>query len=210
MTGGRSEMKEVVITRGSARQVDRRALARLVYESYAEVAKALRVKKETALAMLQEAVELEQCFVAWKGESVVGFLGLVERKGHPFHFRFKLIRAHCGFLRSLIYFLLLNARTWRKPPSGQIKLENLVVSVAERKQGGRLSSCGTCRGLRHREGVRERGRRSRGHKSHRPADVCPEVLRNNQVEALRNTDQKSGIHRQLLHAKKDFSPLMSR
>ena len=129
------EMTEFIIARGSARAVNRRALAQLVYEGYADVAGAFRVRKEIALAVLERSLDLEQCFIAWKGESPVGFQGLVERNGRPLNFRYKLIREHFGVLRSLLYFLLLDARTRRKPVPGEIMFENLVVSAGERKQG---------------------------------------------------------------------------
>lgn len=129
------KMSELIIARGSARPVDRRALARLVYGAYSDVTRAFGVREDAAIAVLENAVDLEQCYIAWKGESVVGFQGLVERHARPFHFPFKLIREHYGFLHSLLYFLLLSARTWRILPAGEMMFENLVVSAGERKQG---------------------------------------------------------------------------
>lgn len=125
----------VIIAKGSARPVDRRALGRLVYGAYKDVARALGMREEAAIGVLAKAADLEQCFIAWKGESVVGFQGLVERHARPFRFRFHLIHEHCSFLRSLIYFLLLRARSWRILRPGEMMFENLIVSPEERKQG---------------------------------------------------------------------------
>jgi len=124
-----------VIAKGPARPVDRHAVGRLVYGAYANVAEALGMREEDAVDVLAKALDLEQCFLAWRGDAVVGFQGLVERRAHPFHFRFGLIREHCAFLRSLVYYLLLNSRTWRILRPGEMMFENLVVSPDARKQG---------------------------------------------------------------------------
>jgi ribosomal protein S18 acetylase RimI-like enzyme len=135
MTSRVVETSPYVIAKGSSRAVDRHAVGRLVYGAYAEVARALGMREEDAVDVLGKALDLEQCYLAWKGDSVVGFQGLVERHARPFHFRFRLIRERCTFLRSLVYFLLLNSRSWRILRPGEMMFENLVVSPEARKEG---------------------------------------------------------------------------
>jgi ribosomal protein S18 acetylase RimI-like enzyme len=128
-------MSELVITRGSAWGGDRRALAELVYEGYAQKSEALGVDRNTALALLEKALNLEQCFVAGRGRTAVGMVGMVEGGARPLHFAFAPIRTHYGALRSLVYCLLLRIRTWSRPAPGELVFETLVVSATERNQG---------------------------------------------------------------------------
>ncbi len=135
VVGERGETSEVVITNGSAWAGDRRTLAALLYEGYAQKATALRVDKETALAALAGALNLDRCFVAVRGGSAVGIVGLVEGNTRVLHFPLALIRRHFGALRSLAYYLLLSIRTWRRPARDELVFEALAVSRGERNQG---------------------------------------------------------------------------
>jgi ribosomal protein S18 acetylase RimI-like enzyme len=131
----RPEKGDVVITSGSAWRGDRRTLAALLYEGYARKAAALRVDRETALAVLADALDLDRCFVAVRGGSAVGVVGLVEGRGRALAFPFMLVRRHFGLLRSLAYFLLLSIRRWTRPAAGELVFEALAVSPRERNQG---------------------------------------------------------------------------
>ncbi len=128
-------VSEVLVTTGPAWAGERRALAELAYEGYAQKAEALRVDRDTALAVLEASLNLEQCLVAGRDGSAVGLVGLVEGGARPLHFALAPIRAHYGVLRSLGYCLLLSLRTWRRPAPGELVFESLVVSAAERHRG---------------------------------------------------------------------------
>jgi ribosomal protein S18 acetylase RimI-like enzyme len=130
-----TETAGIVVTKGSARPVDRREVGRLVYGAYAPVARALGMEEAAAVDVLARALDPEQCLVAWQGASVVGFQGLVERNARPFQFRYDLIRAHCSFLRSLAYFLLLSSRSRRIFRPGEMMFENLIVAPEARRLG---------------------------------------------------------------------------
>lgn len=129
------ETSDIVIAKGTAGPVDRVAVGRLVFIAYEKVARALGMNEAAAVDVLSKAVDLDQCYLAKRGEAVVGFQGLVERRARPFHFRYGLIRAHCSLPRTLVYFLLLNARSWRVLRSGEMMFENLVVAPTERRSG---------------------------------------------------------------------------
>ena len=128
-------MAAVVITRGSAWGGDRRTLAELLYEGYAKKAAALRVDRETALALLAEALNLDRCFVAVRGDCAVGVVGLVEGRARALDFPFVLVRRHFGVLRSLAYSLLLSVRKWSRPAADELVFESLAVQPGERNQG---------------------------------------------------------------------------
>jgi GNAT superfamily N-acetyltransferase len=130
----------IVISKGSARPVDRLEVGWLVYGAYVPVARALGMEEAAAVDVLARALDLEQCLLAWQGASIVGFQGLVERHARPFRFRYGLIRDHCPLRRSLAYFLLLNSRNWRIFRPGEMMFENLVVLPQARRLGigGRL------------------------------------------------------------------------
>lgn len=130
-----TESAGIVISKGSARPVDRLEVGRLVYGAYGPVARALGMEEAAAVDVLARALDPEQCLLAWQGASVVGFQGLVERHARPFHFRYGLIRAHCSFLRALVYFLLLSSRSWRIFRPGDMMFENLIVSPEARRLG---------------------------------------------------------------------------
>ena len=124
-----------MITPGSAWRGDRRALAALLYEGYAKKAAALRVDKETALALLAEALNLDRCYVAGRGEDAVGVVGLVEGRARALRLSFSLVRRHFGVLRSLAYTLLLSVRSWSRPAPDELVFESLAVSPGERGRG---------------------------------------------------------------------------
>ena len=130
-----TEAAGIVISKGSARPVDRLEVGRLVFGAYVPVARALGMEEAAAVDVLARALDLEQCLLAWQGASVVGFQGLVERSARPFRFRYGLIRVHCSFLRSLAYFLLLSSRSWRIFRPGEMMFENLIVSPEARRLG---------------------------------------------------------------------------
>jgi hypothetical protein len=56
------------------------------------------MEEAAAVDVLARALDLEQCYLAWRGLSVVGFQGLVERHARPFHFRYGLIREYSVYL----------------------------------------------------------------------------------------------------------------
>jgi GNAT superfamily N-acetyltransferase len=130
-----TETAGIIVVKGSARPVDRLAVGRLVYGAYGPVARALGMEEAAAVDVLARALDLEQCYLAWRGASVVGFQGLAERHARPFHFRYGLIREHCAFLRTLVYFLLLSSRSWRVFRPGEMMFENLIVLPEVRRLG---------------------------------------------------------------------------
>lgn len=130
-----TETVGIVISKGSARPLDRHEVGRLVYGAYGPVARALGMEEAAAIDVLARALDPEQCLLAWQGASVVGFQGLVERHARPFHFRYGLIREHCAFLRSLAYFLILSCRSRRIFRPGEMMFENLIVAPEARKLG---------------------------------------------------------------------------
>jgi ribosomal protein S18 acetylase RimI-like enzyme len=130
-----TEIAGIVIAKGSAHPVDRFEVGRLVFGAYVPVARALGMEEAAAVDVLARALDLEQCYLAWRGLSVVGFQGLVERHARPFHFRYGLIREHCAFLRALVYFLLLSSRSRRIFRPGEMMFENLIVSPEARRLG---------------------------------------------------------------------------
>jgi len=125
----------IVVTKGSARPADRLEVGRLVFGAYVPVARALGMEEAAAVSVLARALDLEQCLLAWRGASVVGFQGLVERNARPFRFRYGLIRERCAFLRSVAYFLLLSSRSWRIFRPGEMMFENLIVAPEARRLG---------------------------------------------------------------------------
>lgn len=130
-----TEATGIIISKGSARPVDRLEVGRLVFGAYEPVARALGMEEAAAVTVLARALDPEQCFLAWQGTSVVGFQGLVERHARPFHFRYGLIREHCAISRALVYYLLLSSRSWRVFRPGEMMFENLIVSAGARRRG---------------------------------------------------------------------------
>jgi ribosomal protein S18 acetylase RimI-like enzyme len=133
--GEHEEPSGVVVARGSTWTGERRALAALLYEGYAQKAAALHIPRETALAALAGALDLNRCFVAVRNGTLVGVVGLVENDGRALRFSLALIRRHFGPLRSLAYFLVLGARTWGQIAARELVFEALAVSPKYRRQG---------------------------------------------------------------------------
>lgn len=126
---------DIVITQGSNWTGERRTLAALLYEGYAKKAEALQVSQESALTLLEGALNLDRCFVALGRGSVVGIVGVVEDGGRALQFPWVLMRTHFGALRGSAGYLLLSFRTWTASAPDELLFEALAVAPGARRLG---------------------------------------------------------------------------
>lgn len=129
----REDGRAVVVTAGPEWIADRHVLATLLLEGYAAKAAALRVDRETALALLSGALNLDRCLVAARNGAAIGVIGLVEGRSHALQFPFALLRRHFGVLRCVAYSLLMGLRS--RPDTGELFVEAFAVSPRERNRG---------------------------------------------------------------------------
>ena len=80
-------------------------LAGIVYEAFENKITALRVRKEVALAVLENSFNPDSAFFAYRKSRLVGVAGMVTRNSRFLHFRLKELRKHYNLLRSLFYSL---------------------------------------------------------------------------------------------------------
>lgn len=125
----------VLVSAAGACAAERRRLAELLYEGYAGKADALRVDRDTALALLGDGLNLDRCFVAVAGGQVVGIVGLGDAQVRPLDFPFRLLRRRFGTWRAAAYSVLLGVRNLNRPGPNEVLLENLAVSPPWRNRG---------------------------------------------------------------------------
>lgn len=123
------------MTNGIAWGGDPRALATLLYDGYAAKASALRIDRETALAVLAEALNLDRCLVAVKEGAAVGVLGRVEGHARALEFPFSLLRRRFGVVRAVAYSLLLRFQPQKPDDEREFVLEALAVAPNQRNRG---------------------------------------------------------------------------
>jgi ribosomal protein S18 acetylase RimI-like enzyme len=145
----------IVITTGTAWGGERRTLATLLYDGYAAKAAALQIDRETALAVLADALNLDCCLVAVKGGAAVGVVGLVERRARALEFPFALLRRRFGVVRAVAYSLLLRFRSQVPAGEDEIVFEALAVAAPQRNRG-----IGARLVVRVEDHAREKGYRS--------------------------------------------------
>ena len=125
------------IEKGNIKNTHLKKLAGIVYKAFETKITALRIRKDTAHAILLNSSNPDSAFFAYRENRLAGVAGIVTKNSRFLHCGLKELRKHYNILRALFYYLVLNFS--RRISPDELKVEALVVPGEMREQG-----IGTC------------------------------------------------------------------
>jgi GNAT superfamily N-acetyltransferase len=121
------------IERGVRDQAGLERLAEMIYEGFARKYAAARLPKAAAVELFRHALDTEMALCAYRGDVLVGVLGMVTSERRFLHVPWRRLRARFGLLGGLFYHLILNVQ--HPPPPGCLLIAPLVVTPEARGRG---------------------------------------------------------------------------